>query len=88
MPVLVTRRLVGVVGAVVSGAVVAVTGSLSAETLPDGSIACTRYVRVVNFQRYTGSIPVAVLGRRQDAEAEAHQVWARIAAAIASQSAR
>ena len=47
MPLLVTRRLVGVVGAVVSGAVVAVTGSLSAETLPDGSIACTRYVRVV-----------------------------------------
>jgi hypothetical protein len=38
----VTRRFVGVVGAVLSGAVVAVTGSLRAEVLPDGSIAWTR----------------------------------------------
>ena len=39
MPV--TRRPVGVVGAVVSRAVVAVTGALSGDRLPDGSIACT-----------------------------------------------
>ncbi len=42
MPVPVGRRFVGVVGGVVSGAVVAVTGSLGAERLPDGSMACTR----------------------------------------------
>lgn len=41
VPVPVTRRLAGVVGAVRSGAVVPVTGSLRPETLPDGSMAWT-----------------------------------------------
>ena len=41
IPVPVTFRPVGVVGGVTSGAVVAVTGSLGSDRLPDGSIACT-----------------------------------------------
>ena len=46
MPVPVTLRVPGVVGAVTSGAVVPVIGALWPDTLPEGSIAWTWKDRV------------------------------------------